>query len=165
MLFLSLPRRAFNNANLKRLDLSGKLSGAVLLASDEWRDGDDSGDYTPASFSDDRSCPNPDGSVYRDTDAACRPGDRPWNPHGEGIAFDDLDFPVLLVPDNETASAIVHDCFEEFNRPAEDGESRDWWVCIVRIFKKFQVVSQSPRNSYETKISMLNYFLCAIQCP
>ncbi len=119
----------FSRANLARLADSGKLSGAVLLSPD-------SVGLTEPGYSDDRSCPNRDSSLYAGEPDDCNPDNLPWNPWGEddGLAFGDFNFPVLIVRDKDTATQITKDCYDEFNRPTgPDLAPREWPLCALEL--------------------------------
>ncbi|KAJ3219283.1 DNA repair protein rad16 [Dinochytrium kinnereticum] len=82
-----MPFNMFTPSVLSRLKNSGKLSGVIVIQQHP--------DFPrPASFSPDVPFPNFKYSLYSNTSGA----PHPWNPNGNGLLFENYDFPIFLMP-------------------------------------------------------------------
>eukprot|EP00095_Tigriopus_kingsejongensis_P011224 maker-scaffold836_size90567-snap-gene-0.18 protein:Tk11224 transcript:maker-scaffold836_size90567-snap-gene-0.18-mRNA-1 annotation:"hypothetical protein DAPPUDRAFT_309169" len=119
--------RMFSGPVVHQLKDSGKIAGIVLLL------GDTFAQDRPEAFSDDGKCPNQMSSLYYNTEAQCQAEVGPWNPSGSNLLLESFDFPIFLTRHENTTRFLVEECFEQFNRPDEAGQPRDWPLCAVEL--------------------------------
>ncbi|KAG5888388.1 hypothetical protein JTB14_035694 [Gonioctena quinquepunctata] len=98
-----LPAALFTVGTVEKLIESEKVSGLVLHLNNDTLE-------TLENFTHDHQCPNPLSSIA----GTCSTKNSIWNPHGTGLLFADIPFPIFYSESNEEVVKI-RECFEKFN--------------------------------------------------
>lgn len=100
-----LHANLFNRPSIKKFKSSGKVSGVLVYSGDDY-----SGEV---DWSPEVSCPR--HLVPQESDPSkvgtC---DTSWNPDGDGLTQEDINFPIFIVKSSLTAQALI-DCHDEHN--------------------------------------------------
>ncbi|XP_029380568.1 nicastrin [Echeneis naucrates] len=108
-------------------------------------------------FSPHTSCPNENSGVYTEgydpTLANCK--NTVWNPLGSGLSYEDFDFPIFsLKDDNDTE--VIRQCYIVHNRPV-NGSTPRYPLCAMQLFSHMSAVTNTPtcmrRNDINFSIS------------
>ncbi|KAL0966300.1 hypothetical protein UPYG_G00293580 [Umbra pygmaea] len=97
----------------------------------------------PAEFSPHTTCPNDNTGVYSDTYgpdyAHCN--QTVWNPLGNGLSYEDFDFPVFsLKEDNGTE--VIKQCYFDHNRVV-NGSAPQYPLCAMQLFSHMHAVTDT----------------------
>ncbi|CAB1317241.1 unnamed protein product [Coregonus sp. 'balchen'] len=99
---------------------------------------------SPPEFSPHTTCPNENTGVYSDNYgpnlAHCN--STVWNPLGNGLSYEEFDFPVFsLNEDNETE--LIKQCYFDHNR-AVNGSAPQYPLCAMQLFSHMHAVTNTP---------------------
>ncbi|CAG7722359.1 unnamed protein product [Allacma fusca] len=112
--------RFVNRTTMIQLRDSGRVSGVLLLNSKTLK---------LDAFSEENTCPNRGYGLYTD------PKDprycEPWNSKGNGLLYEEWDFPIFYVTDPTQVESLTG-CFSHFNEPV-NGTARDWPLCAAQL--------------------------------
>ncbi|KAJ3651438.1 hypothetical protein Zmor_017482 [Zophobas morio] len=111
-----IPTNLFTTSNVNRLKQSSKISGVLLYAGDE----------NPDYFTHEQQCPNPESSLK----GTCK-ASNVWNPHGTGLLYQDIPFPVFFVESEETIK-FAKECFDKYNNHSFSTQ-RDRSLCSLQL--------------------------------
>jgi len=142
-----LPPNFFKRNNVLRLKYSNKISGILVL---------NGTDAPTGSISNDLSCPNKYSGLYQD-ELSSYCDSKPWNPNGDGLLFEDLDFPVFFINENRVneSSVLLDDCYYKFNEPSSEGNPPSYPLCSVEL-KAFMWASvDTPTCLRRGRLNML----------
>ena len=145
--------KMFTLETLTSLKESGKINGMILLGAN------DTIDYlnAPEEYSDDAKCPNSPSSIYKGTDQACPKQSKPWNPTGSGILMEDWSFPIFLVDNQTMVDKLIHECYEAFNKPHDDGgQPRDWPLCSIELLS--HMIAAVDTKTCQRRNDLINIF-------
>jgi len=136
-----LPPNFFRRSNVMRLKDSGKVSGLLVLNRTN----------SPSSISNDLSCPNKYSGLYQSS--SC--DSKPWNPNGDGLLFEDLNFPIFFINENKLEqSVLLDDCFYKFNQPV-DGKPPSYPLCSVELKAFMWAAVDTPTCLRRGRLNML----------
>lgn len=117
----------FTNDTVKRLRDSGKVNGIMVAMGDK----NDETQYPEDGFSSDLKCPNRESSIYHnDSKYSC--GKHEYNPTGNGLMFEDLKMPIMLVYGEEDIKTIV-DCYHTYNYASGNESVQEFPLCSVQL--------------------------------
>ncbi|XP_015255039.1 PREDICTED: nicastrin [Cyprinodon variegatus] len=111
----------------------------------------------PQGFSPHTKCPNENTGVYSENYgpslAHCNTTE--WNPLGNGLSYEDFDFPIFsLKDDNDTQ--VIRQCYMDHNR-ALNGSDPQYPLCAMQLFSHMSAVTNTAtcmrRNSISFSIS------------
>ncbi|KAM9322488.1 nicastrin [Pholidichthys leucotaenia] len=108
-------------------------------------------------FSPHTSCPNENSGVYTEKydPALAHCNSMVWNPHGNGLSYEEFDFPIFsLKDDNDTQ--LIRQCFLDHNRPV-NGSSPQYPLCAMQLLSYMSAVTNTAtcmrRNSINFSIT------------
>lgn len=107
-----IPSTFFVGSTIKRLVNSGKVNGIMVAQADL----SDVQSYPPNGFSPELKCPNAESSMYKD-DPKYSCEKHQFNLDGNGILFEDLKMPVMLLKSQEEVDKVM-DCYLAHNVPS-----------------------------------------------
>ncbi|KAJ8967043.1 hypothetical protein NQ314_003160 [Rhamnusium bicolor] len=128
-----LPTKHFTIETIDKLITSQKVSGLVLH-----RNNDEVLQY----FTHENQCPNPRTSL----EGTCEKNSI-WNPHGTGLLYADIPFPVFYI-ESEEEIAKMRTCFEKFNNFSYDGHA-DRSLCSLEL-KSFMYATTNTETCRRT---------------
>ncbi|XP_043915467.1 nicastrin isoform X1 [Protopterus annectens] len=115
-------------------------------------------------FSPDKKCPNDGFGVYSNNYgpeyAHCN--QTVWNPLGSGMSYEEFDFPIFLLEDqNETH--VIRQCYWDHNVPV-NGSSPAYPLCSMQLFSHMHAVTNSVtcmrRSSIQSTFSINPEVVC-----
>ncbi|RVE60976.1 hypothetical protein OJAV_G00166020 [Oryzias javanicus] len=116
----------------------------------------------PEGFSPHTSCPNENTGVYSETYgpsyAHCNV--TTWNPLGTGISYEEFDFPIFSVKDDNDTE-VIRRCYMEHNR-AVNGSSPQYPLCAMQLMSHMAAVTDTAtcmRRNAPT-VSLTQDFVC-----
>ncbi|EMP31359.1 Nicastrin [Chelonia mydas] len=79
-----------------------------------------------------------------------------WNPLGNGLAYEDFNFPIFLLEDaNETQ--VIKQCYQDHNLP-QNGSVPEYPLCAMQLFAHMHAVTNTVtcmrRSSLQTAFSL-----------
>lgn len=97
----------------------------------------------PQAFSPHTTCPNENSGVYSESYdpvlAHCNM--TVWNPDGNGLAYEEFDFPIFsLKDDNDTQ--VIRQCYMDHNR-AENGSTPQYPLCAMQLYSHMSAVTDT----------------------
>ncbi|KAM6989230.1 nicastrin [Tautogolabrus adspersus] len=111
----------------------------------------------PEGFSPHTSCPNENTGVYTDTydPALAHCNMTVWNPLGNGLSYEEYDFPIFsLKDDNDTR--VIRQCYFDHNR-AVNGSTPQYPLCAMQLYSHMSAVTDTAtcmrRNDINFSIS------------
>nr|XP_046264044.1 nicastrin [Scatophagus argus] len=113
---------------------SGRVAGVAVVAPNA---------NPPEGFSPHTTCPNENTGVYsEDYDPAfAHCNVTTWNPLGNGLAYEEFDFPIFsLKDDNETQ--VIRQCYLDHNR-AVNGSSPQYPLCAMQLYSHMSAVTDT----------------------
>ncbi|XP_069491528.1 nicastrin isoform X2 [Ambystoma mexicanum] len=116
-----------------------------------------------ADFSKDVLCPNDGFGIYSTSYgpeyAHCN--QTIWNPFGDGLSYEDFQFPIFLIND-ENETQVIKQCYEDHNIPA-NGSVLQYPLCALQLFSHMHAVTNTVtcmrRSSIQNTFS-LNPAVC-----
>uniref|UniRef100_A0A3B3CTR1 Nicastrin n=1 Tax=Oryzias melastigma TaxID=30732 RepID=A0A3B3CTR1_ORYME len=97
----------------------------------------------PEGFSPHTSCPNENTGVYSETYgpsyAHCNV--TMWNPLGTGISYEEFDFPIFSVKDDNDTE-VIRRCYMEHNR-AVNGSTPQYPLCAMQLMSHMAAVTDT----------------------
>ncbi|XP_040267358.1 nicastrin isoform X2 [Bufo bufo] len=112
----------------------------------------------PEGFSLDHSCPNDGFGLYTDHHGSqySHCNGTLWNPLGSGMSYEDFEFPVFLLQD-ENETEVIRQCYREHNIPGNDSAPRHP-LCAMQLISPMHAVTSTVtcmrRNSIQMSFSM-----------
>uniref|UniRef100_A0A3B4TQG9 Nicastrin n=1 Tax=Seriola dumerili TaxID=41447 RepID=A0A3B4TQG9_SERDU len=108
-------------------------------------------------FSPHTPCPNENTGVYSDTydPAMAHCNVTVWNPLGNGLSYEEFDFPIFsLKDDNDTQ--VIRQCYLDHNRPM-NGSTPQYPLCAMQLYSHMSAVTDTAtcmrRNDINFSIS------------
>ncbi|XP_023280200.1 nicastrin isoform X2 [Seriola lalandi dorsalis] len=108
-------------------------------------------------FSPHTTCPNENTGVYSDTydPAMAHCNVTKWNPLGNGLSYEEFDFPIFsLKDDNDTQ--VIRQCYLDHNRPM-NGSTPQYPLCAMQLYSHMSAVTDTAtcmrRNDINFSIS------------
>uniref|UniRef100_A0A8C7MZK2 Nicastrin n=1 Tax=Oncorhynchus kisutch TaxID=8019 RepID=A0A8C7MZK2_ONCKI len=117
---------------MKMKNASSRVAGVVVVPK-----------TSPPEFSPHTTCPNENTGVYTETYdhnlAHCNT--TVWNPRGNGLSYEEFDFPVFsLKEDNETE--VIKQCYFDHNRVV-NGSGLQYPLCAMQLFSHMHAVTDT----------------------
>uniref|UniRef100_A0A673X1Z0 Nicastrin n=1 Tax=Salmo trutta TaxID=8032 RepID=A0A673X1Z0_SALTR len=117
---------------MKMKNASSRVAGVVVVPK-----------TSPPEFSPHTTCPNENTGVYTETYdhnlAHCNT--TVWNPRGNGLSYEEFDFPVFsLKEDNETE--VIKQCYFDHNRVV-NGSGLQYPLCAMQLFSHMYAVTDT----------------------
>uniref|UniRef100_A0A8C3TF37 Nicastrin n=1 Tax=Chelydra serpentina TaxID=8475 RepID=A0A8C3TF37_CHESE len=144
-----LEGELFTRELMLQLKGSSRISGLAVAISKP----------SPAQgFSPGLKCPNDGFGVYSNDYgpqyAHCN--GTVWNPLGNGLAYEDFNFPIFLLEDaNETQ--VIKQCYHDHNLP-QNGSVPEYPLCAMQLFAHMHAVTNTVtcmrRSSLQTAFSL-----------
>ncbi|XP_075699452.1 nicastrin isoform X2 [Rhinoderma darwinii] len=112
----------------------------------------------PEGFSLDLPCPNDGFGVYGDDHGAqySHCNGTLWNPLGSGMSYEDFQFPVFLLQD-ENETEVIKQCYREHNIPVNDTAPK-YPLCAMQLISPMHAVTSTVtcmrRNSIQMSFSI-----------
>ncbi|XP_028284046.1 nicastrin [Parambassis ranga] len=133
---------------IKLKESSRRVAGVVVVAPST----------NPAEgFSPHTKCPNENTGVYSESydPVLAHCNETVWNPLGNGLSYEEFDFPIFsLKDDNDTQ--IIRQCYMEHNRAA-NGSSPRYPLCAMQLYSHMSAVTDTAtcmrRNDINFSIS------------
>ncbi|KAM9686146.1 nicastrin isoform 1-T1 [Trichechus inunguis] len=151
-----LEGKLFNRTIMEKLKgRTGRIAGlAVSLAKPR----------PPAGFSPSVPCPNDGFGVYSSSYGAefahCK--DLPWNPLGDGLAYEDFHFPIFLLED-ENETNVIKQCYRDHNL-SPNGSAPAFPLCAMQLFSHMHAVISTVtcmrRSSIQSTFSINPEIVC-----
>ncbi|XP_070775044.1 nicastrin isoform X1 [Enoplosus armatus] len=111
----------------------------------------------PEGFSPHTTCPNENTGVYSENydPALAHCNVTVWNPLGNGLSYEEFDFPIFsLKEDNDTQ--VIRQCYMEHNR-AVNGSTPQYPLCAMQLYSHMSAVTDTAtcmrRNDINFSIS------------
>ncbi|KAJ8921173.1 hypothetical protein NQ315_013645 [Exocentrus adspersus] len=123
-----LPTKLFIAEIIEKLITSQKVSGLILHPNNETLD----------YFTHENQCPNPLTSVENTCGS-----DSLWNPHGTGLLYRDIPFPIFYV-ESEDEITKIRKCFDKFNNFDRDNQ-KDRSLCSLEL-KSFMYATTNSQT-------------------
>ncbi|KAM4556142.1 nicastrin [Fundulus diaphanus] len=105
----------------------------------------------PQGFSPHTKCPNENSGVYSESygPALAHCNTTVWNPLGNGLSYEEFDFPIFsLKDDNDTQ--LIKQCYVDHNSPV-NGSDPQYPLCAMQLFSHMSAVTNTAtcmrRNS------------------
>uniref|UniRef100_A0A8C6SV38 Nicastrin n=1 Tax=Neogobius melanostomus TaxID=47308 RepID=A0A8C6SV38_9GOBI len=118
----------------------------------------------PGGFSPHTKCPNENTGVYTEKydPALARCNATLWNPLGNGLSYEEFDFPIFsLKDDNDTQ--VIRQCYLDHNRGA-NGSIPEYPLCAMQLFSHMSAVTDTPtcirRNKIQHDFSISPEMVC-----
>ena len=74
-----------------------------------------------------------------------------WNPNGR------LAFPIFLVDNQTMVDKLIHECYEAFNKPHDDGgQPRDWPLCAIELLS--HMIAAVDTKTCQRRNDLINIF-------
>ncbi|XP_019739314.1 nicastrin [Hippocampus comes] len=130
-----LEHRLFTRSIMMKLNNgSSRVAGVAVVAPDA----------NPAEgFSPHNTCPNENTGVYSETydPALAHCSTTVWNPLGNGLSYEEFDFPIFsLKDDNKTR--FIRQCYFDHNRMV-NGSSPQYPLCAMQLFSHMSAVTNT----------------------
>ncbi|XP_069806699.1 nicastrin isoform X2 [Dendropsophus ebraccatus] len=149
-----LEGNLFTKNTLLKFKESSRISGiAVVYAKPPPPDG----------FSMDLSCPNDGFGLYTSDHGSqySHCNGTVWNPLGTGMSYEDFQFPIFLLQD-ENETEIIRQCYREHNVPVNDTAPK-YPLCAMQLISPMHAVTSTVscmrRNSIQMSFS-INPVVC-----
>ncbi|XP_055993811.1 nicastrin [Sorex fumeus] len=146
----------FTRSLMEKLkDSSGRIAGLAVSLTRP---------LPAAGYSPSVQCPNEGFGVYSDVYgpefAHCR--DLPWNPHGDGLAYEDFNFPIFLLED-ENETEVIKQCFRTHNL-GQNGSAPTFPLCAMQLSAHMHAVLSTAtcmrRSALQTSFSINPEIVC-----
>ncbi|KAM4727874.1 nicastrin [Anableps anableps] len=149
-----LESSLFNRSIMMKLkNGKGRVAGVAVVAPTS---------NPPLGYSPHTRCPNENSGVYSENygPGLARCNATEWNPLGNGLSYEEFDFPIFsLKDDNDTQ--LIRQCYMDHNRPV-NGSNPQYPLCAMQLFSHMSAVTNTPtcmrRNSIS--FSMSNDMVC-----
>ncbi|XP_047223656.1 nicastrin isoform X2 [Girardinichthys multiradiatus] len=111
----------------------------------------------PQGFSPHTSCPNENSGVYSENygPGLAHCNTTVWNPLGNGLSYEEFDFPIFSLKDNNDTQ-LIRQCYVDHNRPV-NGSDPQYPLCAMQLFSHMSAVTNTAtcmrRNSIIFSIS------------
>ncbi|XP_044224842.1 nicastrin [Thunnus albacares] len=109
------------------------------------------------NFSPHTTCPNENTGVYTENydPALAHCNVTVWNPQGNGLSYEEFDFPIFsLKDDNDTQ--VIRQCYLDHNRPV-NGSAPQYPLCAMQLYSHMSAVTDTAtcmrRNDINFSIS------------
>ncbi|KAJ8985191.1 hypothetical protein NQ317_018220 [Molorchus minor] len=123
-----ISTKLFTAETVEQIKGNGKVSGLIVYLEDKEK---------LDSFTHENQCPNPLTSV-KDTCAKSSV----WNPHGTGLLYADIPFPIFYV-ENQVEIVKIKDCFTKFNNFSYDSQD-DRSLCSLELKSFMYATTNTP---------------------
>ncbi|KAM6217235.1 nicastrin [Rhynchocyon petersi] len=151
-----LEGKLFTRALMEKLKgTTGRIAGlAVSMAKPS----------PPAGFSPSVQCPNDGFGVYSNSYgpefAHCK--DIQWNMLGDGLAYEDFNFPIFLLED-ENETNVIKQCYRDHNL-SQNGSAPTFPLCAMQLFSHMHAVISTVtcmrRSSIQSTFSINPEIVC-----
>nr|XP_020441788.1 nicastrin [Monopterus albus] len=139
----------FNRSIMMKLkNSSGRVAGVAAVAINT---------NPPPDFSPHNTCPNENTGVYSENydPALAHCNKTVWNPLGNGLSYEEYDFPIFsLNDDNDTQ--VIRQCYWDHNR-AVNGSTPQYPLCAMQLYSHMSAVTDTAtcmrRNDINFSIS------------
>uniref|UniRef100_A0A8C5GLM1 Nicastrin n=1 Tax=Gouania willdenowi TaxID=441366 RepID=A0A8C5GLM1_GOUWI len=130
-----LESRLFTRSIMMKLkEGSGRVAGVVVVAPNI---------NPPEGFSPHTACPNDNSGVYTEnydpTLAHCNA--TVWNPLGNGLAYEEFDFPIFSVKDDND-TRVIRQCYQDHNRRV-NGSNPQFPLCAMQLRSSMSAVTNT----------------------
>ncbi|KAM3918891.1 nicastrin isoform 2-T2 [Leptodactylus fuscus] len=144
-----LEGNLFTRDTLLKFKESSRISGiAVMYAKPP----------PPEGFSLDLPCPNDGFGVYTDVHGPqySHCNGTLWNPLGSGMSYEDFQFPIFLLQD-ENETEVIKQCYRDHNIPENDTAPK-YPLCAMQLISPMHAVTSTVtcmrRNSIQMSFSI-----------
>ncbi|XP_063295513.1 nicastrin isoform X1 [Pelobates fuscus] len=145
----------FTRDTIAKLKGSSRVSGIAVAFSKP---------SPPDGFSPDLQCPNDGFGVYTEEHgpqyAHCNK--TTWNPLGTGFSYEDFEFPIFLLQD-ENETEVIKQCYREHNIP-QNGTDPKYPLCAMQLYSHMHAVTSTVtcmrRNSIQMSFSINPEAVC-----
>lgn len=132
-----LTPQLFDKGIVDELAGSGKVNGLLVIHANLT-------DYIlPDSFSPDTSCPNEGFSMYAENSTYGHCRNISWNPHGNGMAYNDYPFPIAILRNITHIDFIINECYRKFNDPF-NGLDKSYPLCAAQVKSSMDAAKDTP---------------------
>ncbi|XP_063803017.1 nicastrin isoform X2 [Pseudophryne corroboree] len=140
----------FNKDTMQKLKGSSRISGmAVSYASPSPPDG----------FSLDLPCPSDGFGLYNSDHGSqyAHCNGTVWNPLGNGFSYEDFEFPIFLLRD-ENETEVIKQCYRDHNIPGNGSSAPVYPLCAMQLSSHMHAVTSTVtcmrRNSIQMSFSI-----------
>ncbi|XP_051943135.1 nicastrin [Hippocampus zosterae] len=130
-----LEHRLFTRSIMMKLNNgSSRVAGVAVVAPDA----------NPAEgFSPHNTCPNENTGVYSETydPALAHCSTTVWNPLGNGLSYEEFDFPIFSLKDDDK-TRFIRQCYFDHNRVV-NGSSPEYPLCAMQLFSHMSAVTNT----------------------
>lgn len=150
-----LEGNLFTKDTLLKFKESSRISGIAVMYSTA---------APPEAFSLDLPCPNDGFGVYTDDHGPqfSHCNGSLWNPLGSGMSYEDFQFPVFLLQD-ENETEVIKQCYREHNIPGNDTAPK-YPLCAMQLISPMHAVTSTVtcmrRNSIQMSFSINPEAVC-----
>ncbi|XP_053331183.1 nicastrin [Spea bombifrons] len=150
-----LEGNLFTKDTMQKLRGSSRVSGIAVTLSKP---------SPPSGFSPDLRCPNDGFGVYTSDHGAqyAHCNKTVWNPLGNGFSYEDFEFPIFLLQD-ENETEVIKQCYRDHNIP-RNGSVPAYPLCAMQLFSHMHAVTSTAtcmrRNSIQTSFSINPEVVC-----
>ncbi|XP_047446095.1 nicastrin isoform X2 [Mugil cephalus] len=104
-------------------------------------------------FSPHTTCPNENTGVYSESydPALAHCNVTVWNPLGNGLSYEEYDFPIFSVKDDNDTE-VIRQCYFEHNRAA-NGSKPQYPLCAMQLFSHMSAVTDTATCMRRSHIS------------
>ncbi|KAM7379705.1 hypothetical protein PAMP_005239 [Pampus punctatissimus] len=106
------------------------------------------------NFSPHTTCPNENTGVYSEKydPALAHCNVTVWNPHGNGLSYEEFDFPIFSLKDDNDTQAI-RQCYLDHNRPV-NGSAPQYPLCAMQLYSHMSAVTDTVTCMRRNDISL-----------
>ncbi|KAM8920671.1 nicastrin [Pelodytes ibericus] len=150
-----LEGNLFNRETMQKMKGSTRVSGIAVEFSKP---------SPPSGFSPDLPCPNDGFGVYTSDHGSqyAHCNKTTWNPLGNGFSYDDFEFPIFLLR-NENETEVIKECYRKHNIP-QNASIPKYPLCAMQLFSHMHAVTSTVtcmrRNSLQTSFSINPEVVC-----
>ncbi|XP_048778168.2 nicastrin-like isoform X2 [Ostrea edulis] len=117
----------FDRATVQKLRNSKKITGIIVIHTK-----DSATTPLPDSFSPADKCPGDLYGLYHNSEDYGNCKNVTWNEFGNGLFFEDFEFPISIVTNKNESDYLIKDCYKKFNEPMQ-GVPREYPLCAVQM--------------------------------
>ncbi|XP_072296314.1 nicastrin [Eucyclogobius newberryi] len=111
------------------------------------------GTNLPGGFSPHNTCPNENTGVYTEKydPAYAHCNGTLWNSQGNGLSYEEFDFPIFSLKDDKDTQ-LIRQCYFEHNRGV-NGSVPEYPLCAMQLFSHMSAVTDTPTCIRRNKIN------------
>ncbi|XP_061189000.1 nicastrin-like isoform X2 [Saccostrea echinata] len=130
----------FTSDTVQKLRNSKKIAGIIVSARAPHPD-----NFSPAD-----KCPGNSYGLYNNDKDFGNCKKVTWNEFGNGMFFEDFEFPISLVSNKNETDYLINNCYLKFNEPIQ-GVPREYPLCAVQMKSRMSAAKDSETCMRRTR--------------